>query len=266
MRHPDAQIPPHSHALVVMAKVPVRGAVKSRLVPPLTEDEAAELNRRFIRDVCASIESAAATAAAESDMRIVGMIAYTPVGMEAVFDGLLPPSFKLIAQRGVGLTERLINVADDVFSAGYESVSMMNSDSPTIPPSILAGAVTALSRPGDRVAIVGAEDGGYCLIGLKRLHRRIFEDIAWSTAAVFDETLARANELGLTAAQTDSWYDVDDATSLRRLVTEFFGDRAPDERRGYTAPATRAWLAAALAGGLAEPLGVRALKRSSRAR
>jgi uncharacterized protein len=265
MRHPDAQIPPRSHALAVMAKAPVRGAVKSRLVPPLTEDEAAELNRCFIRDVCASIETAATTAA-KSELRIAGMIAYTPVGMEAVFDGLLPPSFKLIAQRGVGLTERLINVADDLFSAGYESVSMMNSDSPTIPASILAAAVTALSRPGDRIAIAGAEDGGYCLIGLKRPHRRIFEDIAWSTAAVFDQTLARANELGLTTAQTDSWYDVDDAESLRRLVTEFFGDQAPGERRGYAAPATRDWLAAALAGGLAERLGMPAFKRPSRAR
>jgi uncharacterized protein len=256
----NAAVAPRSHALVVMAKAPVSGAVKSRLVPPLTEDEAAGLSRCFIRDVCASIEAAAAIVADKTDAHVAGLIAYTPVGMEASFDGLASASFRLIAQRGDGLTERLINVADDLFGAGYESVALMNSDSPTIPAAILGGAVANLARAGDRIAIVGADDGGYCLIGLKRRHWRIFEDIAWSTAAVFAQTLERVGELGLQAAPMPSWYDVDDAASLRRLVVELFGDRSPGETsagmRGFAAPATRAWLSRALEGGLAGRLGV----------
>jgi hypothetical protein len=248
----------------MMAKAPVSGAVKSRLVPPLTDSEAAALNRCFIRDICASIQAAAATVAAESEARVDGLIAYTPIGMEAAFDGLLPASFQLIAQRGDGLTERLINVADDLFEAGYESVSLMNSDSPTIPPSILADAIANLARPGDRIAIVGADDGGYCLVGLKRPYWRIFEDIAWSTSAVFAQTLERARELGLEAARMASWYDVDDEASLRRLARELFGEplserspnEAPTETRGFDAPATRAWLSAALAGNLAYGLRI----------
>ena len=247
-----------------MAKAPVSGAVKSRLVPPLTEDEAAALNRCFIRDVSASIEAAAAMVAAASDARVTGMVAYSPVGMESAFDGLLPTSFQLIAQRGDRLTERLINVADDLFATGYESVSMMNSDSPTIPASILAGAVTNLARSGDRIAIAGADDGGYCLIGLKRPHWRIFEDIAWSTAAVFAQTLERVAELGLEAARMPSWYDVDDAASLRRLIGELFGDRSPavmpTALQGFPAPASRAWLSMALAASLADRLGITRLK------
>jgi rSAM/selenodomain-associated transferase 1 len=238
----------------------VPGAVKSRLVPPLTDDEAAALNRCFIRDICTSIEGAAAMLSAESEVRIDGLIAYTPIGLEAAFDDLLPLTFQLIAQRGDGLTERLTNVAGDLFGAGYESVSLMNSDSPTIPASILASAILNLARPGDRIAIIGADDGGYCLLGLKRPHWRIFEDIAWSTSAVFAQTLERAGELGLEAAQMLSWYDVDDAASLRRLARELFSDRlqhqAPTETRGFGAPATCAWLSAALAGDLAERLGV----------
>ncbi len=247
-----------------MAKAPVAGAVKSRLVPPLTHAEAAELNRCFIRDVCASIKAAVAIVAAESDARVAGLVAYAPLGMEASFDGLLPASFNLIAQRGDGLTERLINVADDLFKAGYESVSLMNSDSPTIPASILAGAVTSLVRPGDRIAIAGADDGGYCLIGLKHPHWRIFEDIAWSTAAVFAQTLERAAELGVEVAPMATWYDVDDAASLRRLIAELFGDRLATQKpppsatdlKGFAAPVTRAWLSIALAGGLADRPGM----------
>jgi uncharacterized protein len=256
----DAAVAPRSHALVIMAKAPISGAVKSRLVPPLTEDEAAGLNRCFIRDVCASIEAAAATVADESDARIAGLIAYSPLGMEAAFDGLAPASFRLIAQRGDGLTERLINVADDLFGGGYESVALMNSDSPTLPASILASAVANLAQPGDRIAIVGADDGGYCLIGLKRRHWRIFEDIAWSTAAVFAQTLERVGELGLHAAPMPPWYDVDDAAALRRLAGELFGNpaakEAPTEIQGFAAPATRAWLSTALDGGLAGRLGI----------
>lgn len=260
MRHPEAPLPPRSHALVIMAKAPVAGAVKSRLVPPLTEDEAAALNRCFIRDICTSIEAAAALVASESDARVAGLIGYAPPGMEASFDGLLPASFKLIAQRGDGLGARLINVAGDLFGAGYASVALMNSDSPTIPASILAGAIANLARAGDRIAIAGAADGGYCLIGLKRAHWRIFEDIAWSTSAVFAQTLERAAEAGVEVVRMPSWYDVDDAASLRRLIAELFGPRsesaAPTELGGFAAPATRAWLSAALAGGLASRLGL----------
>jgi len=263
MRHRDTLMPPRSHAVVIMAKAPVTGAVKSRLVPPLTHDEAAALNRCFIRDVSASIEAAAAIVAAESEARVAGVVAYAPVGMEASFDGLLPASFELIAQRGDDLTQRLINVANDLLGAGYESVTLMNSDSPTIPASIIAGAVATLARPRDRIVIAGADDGGYCLIGLKRPHWRIFEDIAWSTAAVLAQTLARAAKLGVEVTQMPSWYDVDDAASLRRLVAELFGDRLATHKpaqlateEGFAAPATRAWLSMALAAGLTDRLGI----------
>jgi len=272
---------PGAHAVVVMAKAPISGAVKSRLVPPLTEAEAAALNRCFIRDVCASIEAAAAIVAAAGfaigtdenagvesgnarvaggiadftagNARVVGMIAYTPIGARAAFDGLVPPSFKFIAQRGDGITARLTNVAADLLATGYESVSLMNSDSPTIPPALIAEAVTHLAcagddrlaqtkdhlaqagdhlaRAGDRLAIIGADDGGYCLIGLKRPHWRLFEEIAWSTGAVLAQTLQRAAELRLVVLQTPSWYDIDDAASLRRLIGDLF-----DEPSGNSSP------------------------------
>jgi uncharacterized protein len=260
----------HRCALVVMAKAPISGAVKSRLVPPLTRDEAAALNRCFIRDVCASIEDASAMVMAQWKVGVSGLIAYTPAGTEPAFDGVAPASFEFIEQRGEGLGARLINVASDLLGAGFDSVALMNSDSPTIPSSILAEAVTSLAQPGDRVAIIGADDGGYCLIGLQRPHARIFEDIAWSTDAVLAQTLERAGELGLEVARMPSWYDVDDAASLRRLVGELFAHQPCDEvagsknqaagprgaTKGFAAPATREWLEDSIANGLAMRLRI----------
>src|SRR5215813_13303124 len=95
-------------ALGVMAKAPIAGAVKTRLVPPLTEEEAAELNVCFLRDMVANIVSVSETEAAS------GLIVYTPHGSESAFDGVLPTGFKLLAQRGASLGERLCNATDDL--------------------------------------------------------------------------------------------------------------------------------------------------------
>ena len=81
-------------ALGVMAKAPIAGSVKTRLVPPLTEQEAAELNVCFLRDVAENIASVSETEAAS------GLIVYTPYGSESAFDAVLPNGFKLLAQRG----------------------------------------------------------------------------------------------------------------------------------------------------------------------
>jgi hypothetical protein len=86
-------------------------------------------------------------------------------------------------------------------------------------------AATALAAPGDRIVLGPSTDGGYYLIGLKRPHRRLFEDIDWSTERVAAQTLKRARELDLAVLQLPSWYDVDDAQTLRLLLGELFEDR-----------------------------------------
>jgi uncharacterized protein len=244
-----APIEPHSHALAVMAKAPVPGSVKSRLVPPLDPHEAASLNCCFLRDICASIESLG------SHWGAYGLIAYTPVGSESAFDGLLPDSFHLLPQRGKDLGERLFHAACDLLNANYESVCLINSDSPTLPRSILADAIAHLKMADDRIVLGGSDDGGYYLIGLKHAHSRVFEDINWSTSAVFSQTVDRAAEVGLEVVSLPQWYDVDDASSLRRLAIELFGDdSARDGRGGSDAPFTREFLRGLIADGLAARL------------
>src|SRR5258705_1369679 len=87
-------VPSHRCALGIMTKAPEPGKVKTRLTPPLTPDEAAAINKCFLRDLGEAI----ATACAESPGCGVGV--YTPVGAEAAYEGILPPNFLLLAQRG----------------------------------------------------------------------------------------------------------------------------------------------------------------------
>jgi rSAM/selenodomain-associated transferase 1 len=222
-------------ALAVMAKAPRPGRVKTRLSPPLTPQQAAELNVCFLRDTTENIAAVAGAA---------GLISYTPVGDEALFDGLLPGSFSLVAQRGDGFGERLLAAAEDILACGFASVCLIDSDSPTVPRAAFEQAVTELARPGDRIVLGPAADGGYYLIGLKRAHAAVFERIAWSTAAVYAETCERAREVGVDVVELPLWYDVDDADTLKILEAELLAGRAAGFAitSGYPAEHTRALL------------------------
>ena len=219
-------------ALAVMAKAPRPGKVKTRLSPPLTPDQASALNICFIRDTTENIQQV--TEASNS----AGLVAYTPVGDESSFEGLLPAGFQLLAQRGDGFGERLLYACEDLFASGFSAVCLIDSDSPTMPQGALLQAVEWLSRTGDRMVLGGSDDGGYYLIGMKRLHHRVFEQIDWSTERVFEQTLERAREIGLTTELLPTWYDVDDAATLERLRREL---TAPSGA-GYDAKHTRAYL------------------------
>jgi rSAM/selenodomain-associated transferase 1 len=215
----DLQASAGSCAMGIMAKVPRSGQVKTRLAPPLTSDQASALSACFLRDVAATI----AAAAEAHPGRIKGVAVYLPEGEEHGLEGLLPGDFLLLLQRGEHLGERLFHAAVDLLAAGFASVCLVNSDSPTLPTSLLGEAAQALQAPGDRVVLGPASDGGYYLIGLKRAHRRLFEEISWSTPSVLAQTLERARELSLEVRLLPEWYDVDDQQSLRLLRRELFG-------------------------------------------
>jgi rSAM/selenodomain-associated transferase 1 len=215
-----------------MAKAPREGEVKTRLVPPLTTAEAAALGVAFIRDVAENILAAAEAAA------IDGYIAYSPPGSAEVFQALAPEAIGLLPPRRIGLAAGLIDAATDLLAAGYGAACLVNADSPTLPTASLVEAARALAAPGDRVVLGPAADGGYYLIGLKRAHRRLFEDIAWSSELVFRQTVERAREIGLEIVTLSGWYDVDDVASLRQLIDELKHADGP----GYRAPHTAAVL------------------------
>jgi len=217
-----------------MAKAPFAGEVKTRLVPPLTPEEAAALNVCFLRDMAANINSISEAKAS------TGLVVYTPAGSESAFDGVVPEGFKLLAQRGAHLGERLCNATDDLLKQGYSAVCLINSDSPTLPRSILIRAIESLATDGDRVVLGAAEDGGYYLIGLKHAHRNLFNEIAWSTSDVLARTKQRAAEIDLPVELLPPWYDVDDAETLNQLCEELFFTSSVNG--AYPAPHTRAFL------------------------
>ena len=223
-------------ALAVMAKAPRPGRVKTRLSPPLTPEQASALNTCFLRDTTENIRQVTEGGGSS------GVVAYTPVGDEAAFDGLLPQDFLLLPQRGDGFGERLLYACEDLLAAGFSAACLIDSDSPTMPQEALRKAVEHLSRPGDRMVLGGCEDGGYYLIGVKSPHRRLFEDIDWSTERVFQQTVERAQEIALATELLPLWFDVDDAAALERLQRELSGHRRIEESIGFDATHTRGFL------------------------
>ncbi len=220
-------------ALAIMTKVPRPGHVKTRLVPPLTPVEAAELNAAFLRDLSMSILRACEMSPARA------IAVYTPRGLESAYHDILPSEFNLLPQRGDNFGERLIFAAEDLFAAGFASVCLINSDSPTVSPQTFAEAAIELAQPPDRIVLGPADDGGYYLIGLKRMHRRLFTEIDWSTERVSQQTKERAAELGLGVHELSTGLDVDDRATLSRLRDELLTHDAPTA----IAPNTQKFLA-----------------------
>jgi rSAM/selenodomain-associated transferase 1 len=213
-RQAEARVPPGQCALGIMTKAPEPGKVKTRLTPPLTPEEAAQLNICFLRDVAHSISLGCKKAKA------LGIGIYTPLGAEAAYKNILPPDFLLIPQRGKDFGERLIFAAEDLLTVGFESVCLINSDSPTIPPASFAETVNELAKFGDRIVLGPSDDGGYYLIGLKKMHRRLFEKIDWSTERVLEQTLQRAQEISVPVHLLPAGFDIDDRATLHRLCAE----------------------------------------------
>lgn len=224
-------------AIAVMSKAPRTGDAKTRLVPPLSATQAAGLSACFIRDATGNI------AAAAQQVPIEGYVAYSPSDAEAEFAPLVADGTKLLPSRHPGLAAGLYDAAYDLLNAGYGAACLINSDSPTLPTALLVDAARKLAAPSDRIVLGPAEDGGYYLIGLKHGHRRLFEDIAWSTPLVFRQTMERAREIGVETAVLPIWYDVDDIASLRRLHAELLtGEEQAGVGGIYRAPYTAAFL------------------------
>src|SRR6516165_2007183 len=209
-------------ALAVMTKVPRAGQVKTRLAPPLTPEEAAELNICFLRDTASAIAQVCG-----ANARGVGV--YTPVGSEEAYSDILPGEFELLAQRGDGFGERLTFAVADLFQCGFSAVCLIDSDSPTVSRDMYAKAVGLLSDREERLVLGPSDDGGYYLIGMKHDRPQLFERIDWSTERVFNQTMDRARELNLPVSLLPTGYDVDDAAALRRICDEVLCKNAAEE-------------------------------------
>jgi rSAM/selenodomain-associated transferase 1 len=224
-------------ALAVMTKAPEPGQVKTRLSPPLTPHEAAELNKCFLVDTGSAISRATKTSPA------CGVAVYTPPDAASVYVDILPTDFILLPQRGESFGERLYFAATDLFKCGFASVCLIDSDSPTVSAETFATAARRLNVDCDTVVLGPCEDGGYYLIGINKPHRELFERIDWSSERVLAQTMQRASEIGIKVKLLPQGYDVDDGAALRRLCVELLEQPTSE----LVAPNTRKILARIIA-------------------
>jgi len=204
MRSDDKQT--KARALVVVAKAPLQGSVKTRLSPHLNPAEAASLYECLLGDIVAKFERYE-----ESEF----WLAFAPGGEDYFSQNYAP--IRLLAQRGKNLGERLHHVFVDLFHRGYSEIVIADSDSPTVPLSSIDQAYKKLSEEGCDLVLGPSDDGGYYLIGLKCLAEGIFQDIPWSTSSVLDTTLKKAEKLALKVELLPPAYDIDVEEDLRRL-------------------------------------------------
>lgn len=231
-------------AIAIMAKAPHAGRVKTRLSPLLSPQEARDLGSCFLTDMTANLALAAREAPLDA------YIAFAPAGSEAQFASIVAPGTALVLADGsraapsgvAGFGACLLQAACALSEIGYGGIVLLNSDSPTLPTSLLVRTVRHLLSAGDRVVLGPSFDGGYYLIGLRHPHAELFRAIDWSTERVAEQTRQRARGQGLELLELDPWYDVDDRHSLQRLVDELASVPASGTGRAYAAPATRVFL------------------------
>ncbi|MEP6607682.1 MAG: TIGR04282 family arsenosugar biosynthesis glycosyltransferase [Burkholderiaceae bacterium] len=197
-----------SPCLVVMAKQPQRGQVKTRIAAVLGKERAAELCRVALLDT---------VAVASSIEDIVRVLSYAPSTAAAQgFFGLVAPSFELIPQQGITLGERLAGTFSQMLKR-HSPVVVIGSDSPDLPAALIERAFALLRSDAD--AVLGpADDGGYYLLGLRSMQPTLFERIDWSSPLVTSQTRQRADAAGLTVVDLPAWHDLDTVDDLRALI------------------------------------------------
>ena len=194
-------------ALLIFARRPSPGRVKSRLSPFLSPQEAAELYDCMLRDVIArsaGLEIASRFLFYEDDEEAQGYF-------REIDDELL-----LLPQEGAGLGERLSNAFDEAFRRGFRKVAVIGTDSPDLPVACIREAFLQLESGEAELLFGPTEDGGYYLAAMAAPHPELFREMPWSTDRLLAASLQRAAKLGLRSALLPQWYDLDEPADLER--------------------------------------------------
>ena len=212
----------NDRVLVIMAKAPRVGSVKTRLVPSLSPDAVTAFYCCLLHDTLALAQSL-------GDVEVAIMCPASDVNELAE---LAADAASVVAQKGDGLAAGLTSVFAH-FAKKHRRTIAFNSDSPHLPPSVLKDAFETLAT---RDVVVGpTHDGGYYLVGAKAFHPALFAHDGMGTSTALERLLSRAQALKLSVGFVDPFYDVDVAEDLTRLAAEL--SLAPAR-----APHTAAWL------------------------
>lgn len=224
-RSPNAsRLTPHA-ALVIFAKAPIPGQVKTRLCPPLTPDEAATLHGSFVLD---TLERTTA-AVAKFQLPLDRYLACAPSSTHVFFKIMEErQGVSVIDQVGDDLGSRMNQSFETLFKQGYKRVLIIGTDAPSLPLERYQQALTALASHD--LVLGPALDGGYYLIGLTRPIPDLFTGIPWSTEQVLALTQEKAGALGLKTALLAPWRDVDTIDDLQALIESAAVDAKKSKR------------------------------------
>ena len=215
-------MPTHVNALAIMAKAPVAGTVKTRLVPPLTSAQAAAVCRALLLDQFDHLRN---FAGAER------YVFYTPADAGKSLGELAGADYIYLAQSGGDLGARMHRVFADLSRLGHRNIVLIGSDLPALPLAILEQAFRRLAHGEPRVVLGPSADGGYYLVGMNRPTPEIFANMTWSHDRVFVDTTARLDAGGRSYALLPAWFDVDVAEDLPALARLAATESAPALRR-----------------------------------
>ena len=194
--------------IIIMAKVPTTGNVKTRLQPFLTPKQCAELAECFLLDTVSKVKS----------LQNKLIIAYSPSEKRDDLQELVGNKQILVEQKGDNLGERMFNAFQFARSQNSDAVVLIGTDSPTFPAEFITQAFENLKSYD---AVLGeTEDGGFYLIGLRTLRTEIFENVEWSSAQTSAQTVRNIKNMGLKLSLLPVWYDVDFPEDVERLRKE----------------------------------------------
>lgn len=212
--------------VLVFARAPVAGLVKTRLAPELDADRIAELYKCFVEDVVQKLRQEGLP---------VRLCCHPPESGEMVRQWL-GRGIEYQSQYGSDLGEKMSVAFASAFSSGADRAILIGTDIPDLPGTIFTKGLSALS---DHDAVIGpAVDGGYYLIGFRSnaFQPSIFKNIPWSTASVYNLTLTRLHACRASVYQLPQWRDIDSYEDLKALSSSLADGKT-------FAPATAAYLA-----------------------
>lgn len=207
--------------LILFAKEPLRGKVKTRLAREIGEVRATSLYDALLRDSADRFQRVEASLA----------LCYSPATATRFFSELWPGALLLIQPEG-DLGARMASAFERAFDLGFERVAAVGADAPHVDPGWIDAA---FERLRERPLVLGpTDDGGYWLIGLSENAPELFRNVHWGTSRVLGETRRRAEHLRLELSELQQTFDVDRPEDLGAM-REFL------ERTSSACPRTRAW-------------------------
>lgn len=216
--------------LVIMAKAPRPGMVKTRLTSTLAVEAVAEFYRCLLEDTLDLARSL-------SDVDVAIMCPDSDVNDLTQLAGA---GARVVAQKGQGLAAGLTSVFANFATESHRRTIAFNSDSPHLPRSVLEEAFETLASHD--VVVGPTHDGGYYLVGAQASHPTLFANDGMGTSSAFERLLGRARSLELSVGLAPYFYDIDVADDLTRLAAEL---RLAPARAPRTAQWLKAWELAA---------------------